>query len=365
MKPATILTRVLVTTILLIAVYPCPLLAGIRPSFSLDHSLAKATHIVLATEGEVIDGRFTVIESWKGDLKPGEAVVLPDLAELADEDARQVKWYGRVDPEERYVKTVSGSQMVLFLVAPENEDQASTQDSEPTEWLPASYLGHGGFKTSVMWFERGDAYAFTQIMNPGPTELLHTGVAIQTKARITAFCVIEADLEVAIREKDPIRASQALFAFYREGFWAGASEGIDSLGRMGEVALPTFRRLLKDKQLGQWHPRLISSMAEVGGIEVADDLTAIAEEGLTFWQTKAATLEKGWWNRDFEDKRWLRSEYSRLLASLRALETLRHEPCRDVVLAIRELWQSHQAMSDVGDNQMAQACDKVLDALEN
>ena len=53
--------------------------AGIRPSFNLDYCTWQATHIVIATEGDEIDGTLTVVDSWKGDLRPGEAVSIPDL----------------------------------------------------------------------------------------------------------------------------------------------------------------------------------------------------------------------------------------------------------------------------------------------
>jgi hypothetical protein len=45
--------------------------AGIRPSFNLQNCSWHATHVVVATEGEKIDGVLKVLESWKGDLAPG------------------------------------------------------------------------------------------------------------------------------------------------------------------------------------------------------------------------------------------------------------------------------------------------------
>ena len=53
--------------------------AAERPSFNLDYSAWKATHIVLATENGTIDGRLKVVESWKGDIKPGMELILPEL----------------------------------------------------------------------------------------------------------------------------------------------------------------------------------------------------------------------------------------------------------------------------------------------
>jgi hypothetical protein len=52
--------------------------AGTRPSFVLDYSAWKATHIVLVETTDE-DGRFEVVESWKGDLKPGESITIPEM----------------------------------------------------------------------------------------------------------------------------------------------------------------------------------------------------------------------------------------------------------------------------------------------
>jgi hypothetical protein len=52
--------------------------AGIRPSFSLSSCSWSATHVVLVqTTPE--DGAFSVVESWKGDLKPGDSLEIPEL----------------------------------------------------------------------------------------------------------------------------------------------------------------------------------------------------------------------------------------------------------------------------------------------
>ena len=44
--------------------------AEIQPSFSLDGCSWLATHVVVVTEGDRIDGKVTVLESWKGNLEP-------------------------------------------------------------------------------------------------------------------------------------------------------------------------------------------------------------------------------------------------------------------------------------------------------
>ena len=141
--------------------------AGRRPSFYLDYSLWKATHIVLATEGEAIDGRLTVMESWKGDLAQGAELILTELAGFADERSRQVSWRGKTqDLPEPYVDLVTGSRMVLFLVKSAQPQEGKAADKQASVWKPASYAGQDGLKVSVVWIENGETYAFQQIMNP-------------------------------------------------------------------------------------------------------------------------------------------------------------------------------------------------------
>src|SRR5262245_709907 len=54
-----------------------------RPAFSLDAVAWQATHIVVATEGQKIDGELEILESWKGDLKKGDRIRIPELAAFA------------------------------------------------------------------------------------------------------------------------------------------------------------------------------------------------------------------------------------------------------------------------------------------
>jgi len=342
----------------LLAAIASPTWAAIRPSFSLDYSVWKATHIVLATEGDVIDGHLRVVESWKGNLESGTEIILPELANFADAKSRRVHdWGQRSDLPEPYARVVSGSRMVLFLV----ESKPTSPDSKSPAWLPASHHGHGGFKVSIAWLERGEAYAFGQIFNPGPSILTHRGTGVEMKARVAAFDVIQADLRRAVDGGDPVLASQSFRAFCRQGFYYGAKGSLESLGAMGKIALPMLRGLLGDRTLSHWHPNIISSLVSAGGADVAPDLTAIVKEGLAFWQERLPKLEKGWWNRAPDNERGeLRNKYSQLLTALRALQPLRYEPCRPVASAVSDLWQSDDCLSDVGDNEMVRACNAVL-----
>src|SRR5581483_6518917 len=61
------------------------------PSFNLDACAWFATHVVLVTEGKKIDGVVEVLECWKGDLKKGDILTLPELADFASEESRTIR----------------------------------------------------------------------------------------------------------------------------------------------------------------------------------------------------------------------------------------------------------------------------------
>ena len=76
----------LVTTTLTVS---SPVRAFVLPSFHLPTSASTATHIVVVTEGDRIDGEVRVIESWFGDLERGDAIELDELKRFAAPAIRQ------------------------------------------------------------------------------------------------------------------------------------------------------------------------------------------------------------------------------------------------------------------------------------
>jgi hypothetical protein len=81
--------RLLWSAILILAIGPTAF-GGIRPSFRLDHSAWRATHIVIAVT-IAGDGTFEVVESLKGDLRVGAHLVIPDLRPL--DEAEPIAFY--------------------------------------------------------------------------------------------------------------------------------------------------------------------------------------------------------------------------------------------------------------------------------
>lgn len=102
-------------------------IAAIRPSFSFADSTWNATDIIVATEGGAIDGKLQVLEVWKGNLRMGNNIVVPELAAFAPKTKRTVTWIRVKNPPLIYV---TGSRLILFL----------KRSTTPQKWQPACVL---------------------------------------------------------------------------------------------------------------------------------------------------------------------------------------------------------------------------------
>src|SRR5262249_44395378 len=163
------------TSILFILVVSSSALAGIRPSFSPEGCSWRATDIVVVTEGSQIDGNFKVLETWKGDLKPGETISVPELGQFKTTEARQIysaAWRDNdTDGKPHYV---SGDRMILFLRDAkklqddpvDDESESDEPDTSTSRWKSTNPMGTE-IKYSTVWIENGKVYCFIQIINPG------------------------------------------------------------------------------------------------------------------------------------------------------------------------------------------------------
>src|SRR5260370_31449219 len=66
-------------------------LGRFQPSFHLDSCVWDATHIVIVTQADKTDIAGEVVDSLKGDLKKGDRITIPDLAEFAVESEQAIK----------------------------------------------------------------------------------------------------------------------------------------------------------------------------------------------------------------------------------------------------------------------------------
>lgn len=139
--------------------------AAIRPSFNLDYCAWHATVIVLV-EVTPSESVFRVVQSWKGELQPGETVRVAELTPRAD--AKPISFYvARRDlfsPKDEEIPRVPvGSRMVLFVKTGRTSDQPTTGVSASSHepWRPADLFNE--MKTSTIWMDGERLYSFQQL----------------------------------------------------------------------------------------------------------------------------------------------------------------------------------------------------------
>ena len=346
--------------------------AGIRPSFGLEGNTWNATHIVVVTEGKTIDGIFRVLESWKGDLNPGDTIKVPELASFKAESSRTVSdpWYQKPGTNPGLV--VTGDRMVLFL---KNDSSNSVSEgghnglrsTAKMQWKSPNF--YKDMTVSVVWIEQGKTYAFVQVMNPGPSLLISLGQSeedLQDSEQKIKY--VQDSFLQAAAITDPDRRAEALAPYLHHSLHEARDAAFEALGRTGKPALPVLQRMLADDSLLDIHGKLIEVLAEVGKGDVGPHLTAVVEKGLEFWRLTGPGLRRGWWNgtgfNSWEDSVPLRDRYMEVYGALLALRKRPYRESEKVVIQFRDFWHSLPQLQEIGSDQMTQACDDLLRELE-
>ncbi len=332
--------------------------AAIVPSFYLEGCAWNATDIVVASEGETIDGRLTVLEAWVGSLAPGAALHVPELAVFASEEKRRERWW---DPDRAHLTTVTGKRLVLFL-------KRETKPEDP-QWAPA--VPYGGMDVSVCWIESGQAYGLVQIMNPGSAELTRLG---QTEATIRATTrklrADKAELARVRALEDVTKRVEAAVPFATSDVSEAALEAIHILRDAGAPAVPSLLALaLPDEPTTSQWPAL-RALGDIGDPSIVAPVVARLEKELVFWAAAGQHLEHGWWNgeglagKDRDHYRW---HYARVSGPLRVLTEIGapgSEDVADVVRRTRKLWRENPVLHEIGNGQIVEHCDLALAAIE-
>ena len=339
--------------------------AAIRPSFMLEHCAWHATEIVVASEGQAIDGTLNVLAVWDGELAVGDSVSIPELSRFSSEESRTVRPYFDDIRDKTPPLVLSSQRMVLFLKRGENQ-LAHGKAVTDTEWKPASL--YGGMNVSVAWLAEDKVYAFTQVMNPGPSILGYQRYSEEElQRRITDIVKTRNELraingltDISLKATEAVKYTDSPIYYARE-------EAFRVLGDAGADALPHLRGILRDSEKLRLHDEAINALGSAGGESVVPELTAIVEEELAFWKKTAPELKQGWWNGkglEWNQVDPLRDRYSVVLEVFYTLRKIRSPASRTSVQNFRDFWRSLPQLEDKsGLNQMSEACDKVLKAL--
>jgi hypothetical protein len=332
--------------------WAAPAFAAILPSFHLDTSGWYATHIVVVTEGKEIDGKVRVLESWRGDLRPGDRLDLPDLAAFAPLKARTINT-PFAEPAPGQPTHVTGQRMVLFL------RKAAAGGPARGSWTAAS---GAGMRVSLAWVEGEQTYACVQWINPGPNDPIPLNMTErQLRERVRQLDRLRADLGRAAAGPDAGKRAFALCPFLDSAVDAARQAAFQSLGECGEPALPTFRRLLADGSLGRRHWELVRALGKVRGRQAGQELAVLLGRELAFWQREGPRLPPGWWNGgglEWADVERFRDRYGVALEAVRGLGEGGHREGRQAVREFRYFWRSLAQLREI--EQMGEECDHVL-----
>jgi hypothetical protein len=290
-------------TLILLAVYHRLAFAAIRPSFALDYCGWHATHVVLV-EITPKDGVFSVVESWTGELQPGDRIIVRELtpAPGAMPISLNLKRTDFFAPDESGIseqipRQHVGSRMVLFLKREKGSEAsptpANTESGE--KWRPADFSNE--MKTSVVWIDGGYLYGFQQVMNPGPSVLTRLDTSLQKmKDRVTEVNRIHQELVEVVSIGNSGARAQGLKPYVRSEVYEAQRLALNELGRCGPAAVETIRGMLNDPAFGDEAAELVKAFVEAGGEAVGEELTSRLQQELAFWQATAPSLSQGWWS---------------------------------------------------------------------
>jgi hypothetical protein len=337
-----------------------PIDASIRPSFSLDGCTWNATNIVLV-QTTAKDGVFSVVESWKGDLKPGDSLEVPELKPNAD--AVPISSYPKPQAlgfdysqvvAQQIPRQPVGSRMILFLKKKVESSTGSplAGNAAGTEWEPAS--GWGGMKVSAIWIDGGKGFCFRQWQNPGPSALyecwqfpvVSSDMAVLS-ARIQRVLQVQRDLAetMAMKNNPEMRADQLGFIALGD-VWVAQREALDALGKSGTVALPEILQVM-DKPPAPYDGTLtIRAFVEAAGKDSGRLLHARLQQDLIYWKAIAPTLTPDWSRQLGEPGASLFVKFDETELLIRELDEEHYAPAAKTAAELRDFWISQPTLYD-------------------
>jgi hypothetical protein len=263
----------LVSLFLLLCTFPVS--AKAHTEIDVDQCVWLSTHVVVVTEGEQIDGKVTVIESWQGDLSPGYSLTIAELASFSSAESRRLYCPNMLDYlhecKSPKPEVASGSQIILFL-------RDKRTPSDPQGWLA---LG-------ALWVEGKDAYGLWDGDKEWQGLLGRVGKAAGLKQVIEEITHEKAAMKKALQLPGLEARRQALQAliFSKSRYTAlVATSELEALQRTATLTTKADR----------------GKAVSLPTIQCADDcvgaiFTLVVKREWEFWKAEAPQLRVDWWN---------------------------------------------------------------------
>lgn len=367
--------------VILLAVLSQSGFAMLRILFSPDRASWAASNIVLV-ETTPIDGTFAVVESWKGDLRPGSQVVIPDLIPKANAlpiSAYPKSWTpaDRSGVAEQIPRQPVGSRLVLFL----RRNKPEAGDVWKPEWLGwARGADEDSMKISAVWIDGGGTYFFTRggYFTSGPLVLGAFGEYIQAerhfephseewlKQDVERVLRVQNEMTAILAEKDGRARALRLKPYVESKIFPARLLAVEELGKSGPAAVGTIEELLDDPAYSERASELVDAMVNAGGKEVGGELNRRLERDLAFWVRTGPSLSPGWWNDDPTPSSPLRNRYSQTYRLVYGLEQTGYPGALNTAIKLRDFWRSLPQLDDQsGLSQMVVECDKLITQLQS
>jgi hypothetical protein len=304
--------------------------AGTHQGFDLETSAWTASHVVVVAK---TDGVLTVVESWRGDLKPGDS--LRDLASVADEGSRAF---------------TADTRLVLFM-----KKKGVTEPGE-LPWAPA---GRSALKLAAVWLDEGKAFAFVTGAS-GDAVFGELGAAPELRERALHVLETRAALAKALATSNAANNRlDALEPFASSDVLTARHEATLALGSCGRDALPVLRLVLTTESLVESHADALRSLVKAGGPSVGTELVKRLDEEVIFWKKTAPQLKRAWL--DGVSDETLRFRFRALLENVEGLGQIAHVPGEQPIKELRALFAGESGLKDYG---LLKACDEALAKLK-
>lgn len=287
--------------------------AEVLPSFDVRACAWEATEIVLATEGDEIDGRFTVLETWYGDLEAGDQVEVGGLARFAGKEARTLS-SGFLGPDPA-LGTVSCDEVVLFLT----REGEAFRGAHPTKWKARD-------EVSAAWIEGAKAYGMRQQINPGPLGLTDLWMRRWDLRAVSQDVVAAREVfEAAVHVTDPALRARISLALLPAVGARARKELIGSLEGAGTEAFDVVRGISSQPTHRDLYRLLDPLLVQLDPERAAAVFAARLDAELEVFRARLDRLSPGWWNDpelEPRDRRDLQDHYGRIRSMLSALEAV-------------------------------------------
>lgn len=354
--------------------------AMLRVYFDVPRASWAASHIVLAkTTG--IEGTFEVVESWKGDLSPGSRVVIPEL--IPPPNASPLSGYSGDCAKERcriqaqIPKQPLGSRIVLFLRRNKVEPQDGTgpKGREWSGWFSTHDTDE--MKISTVWIEGNNTYSFQKggflgeyfilsIRGDWSNEDRHFVAESEEdlKRGVAKELQKQKEMEAIVAETSGRERALRLKPWVNSKSYPARRFALEELSRAGPDAVSTIGEMLDDPAYSEQASELVKAMVKAGGKSAGEELNRHLERDLAFWTSIGPLLSENWWNEDTTPSSPLRNRYDQTYSLLYGLTQVDYQGGLNNVTKLRDLWRSLPWLDASGDNQMVEACDKLIQELQ-